>query len=297
VKLALHPEFSAFVEGERVYPINVEFSPTHVCQAACPWCFYAGTHEKMAPDSIADFDMAINLIHELRQINVKALTWTGGGEPTLHPRFPQLVEEANRCGLCQGMFTNALSLPKYEPSLFKWIRVSNTDHPWNEKALALIRDRVGVMGLAVNYVGDDKAIQDALVVGHRIHADYVQVRQALNLRGLVTERPPPRIDDPLLMVTLYKFADSPNPHGYSKCYGFHFVPFVWHDGDVDVCGYLRKRGMGYTLGNLKQKRLKVILDEAPRHVPVCSNCQVCCKNHEINKLVNAALAIQNLEFV
>jgi MoaA/NifB/PqqE/SkfB family radical SAM enzyme len=251
----------------------------------------------MSPESILDREIALTLIKDMADLSVQAVTWTGGGEPTLHPDFPQLCATAHEAGLEQGLFTNALAPPKYDPSLFKWIRVSNTDKAWNLKNLSALRTRAKVLGMAVNYTGDHEVVHEALRVGKEIGVDYVQVRQALSLHGFVTSRPPPVIDDPLLFVTSYKFEDSANKHGYSKCYGFNFVPFIWHNGDVDVCGYHPKKGGPYTLGNLKQTRLAAILAAAPRHVPVIESCQVCCKNHEINKLVNKALDVTDINFV
>jgi MoaA/NifB/PqqE/SkfB family radical SAM enzyme len=336
VKLATQSRFAAFIEGAKVYPINVEVSPVHVCQAKCPWCFYAGTHEKLGPESMLERRMALALIQEMAALGVKAVTWTGGGEPTLHPDFEEFVLWANRQGLKQGLFTNGRSRPRYDTTKLEWIRVSNTERDWNVEVLKEIRSGAKVMGLAVNYVGGEEIEQEvtegtegeegivdsgelvargwvvkrpegrapgdeevfrALEVGEIVGVDYVQVRQALNLRGYVTERRPPAIEHPLLFVTDYKFDDSANPHGYSECYGFNFVPFIWHDGDVDVCGYHRKKGWPYTLGNLGRASLKEIMDGAPRSVPVCGTCQVCCKNHEANKLVNEGLAVQDGEFV
>lgn len=296
-KLVQHRQFSDFISGKKVYPINIEVCPTHVCQAKCPWCFYAGTHLKMGPDSIMDFGVATTLIDDMSVLSVSALTWSGGGEPTLHPKFGDLVTRAHDAGLKQGLFTNALSPPKYRPEILEWIRCSNTDRPWNENVLKELRQKAKVLGMALNYVGDDAAVYAALEVGERCKVDYVQVRQALNLRGHVTTRRPPEIDHPLMMMTTYKFDDSANPHGYSDCYGYNFVPFIWHDGDVDVCGYHRHKGHPYTLGNLHKSGLKSIIDAAPRHVPVCGTCQVCCKNHEANKITNAAVNVKDAHFV
>jgi MoaA/NifB/PqqE/SkfB family radical SAM enzyme len=296
MKLARHGEFYDFLEGKKIYPINIEVSPCHTCNATCPWCFYAGTHGKLKSSTL-DKSVGIQLIEDLAYVGTKAITWTGGGEPSLHPDFPEFTRHAHESGLEQGLFTNGLLMPRYDPSLFKWIRVSNTDKSWNEGVLSKLRETSKVLGMALNYVGNDEEVMEALSIGEKVGVDYVQVRQALELRGLVTEREPPKIDHPLLMVTLYKFGDSSNPHGYEKCFGFNFVPFVWHDGNVDVCGYHRGKGGELTLGNLHSQRFKEIIDNAPEYVKVRSDCQVCCKNHEINKLVNQAKDLKDVNFV
>lgn len=295
-KLAAQENFVKFLKGEKVYPVNIEISLSHTCDAVCSWCFYAGTHVKKSA-GMMEKDILIKLVKDLAELKVKAISWTGGGEPTLHPDFPELVDLAYSLGIKQGLFTNALLKAKYDPTKFEWIRVSNTNRAWNLKNIEYLRKHTKILGMAYNYAGNDDEVKESLKVGNEAKVDYVQVRQALNLRGLVTERVPPPIDDPLLFVTKYKFDNSSNPHGYSKCYGFNFVPFVWYNGNVDVCGYMNKHGAPYTLGNLNEKGIKQIFDEAPRHVPVVGTCQVCCKNHEINKLINNAIELKDPEFV
>lgn len=298
LKLASNERFSQFIAGKPVYPINIEISPSNVCDAICEWCFYKGTHTKPNKGAYIDIGVLETLIKDLRSLDVKAISWTGGGEPTLHPDFKRITDLANDLGFKQGLFTNALhkSGIKYSPEHFTWIRVSNTDRDWNIDNLKSLRDRCKVLGLAVNYDGNDEVVVRAEEVGEEVNVDYIQIRQALNLRGLITERLPPKFVSSKTFLTTYKFDDSSNPHGYTECYGYHFVPFIWHDGSVDVCGYMKKVE-GYSLGNIYDKPIKKIFDEAPRHVPVINTCQVCCKNHEINKSVNAALKLEDREFI
>ncbi len=128
-----------------------------------------------------------------------------------------------------------------------------------------------------------------------MQADYVQVRPALKFHGQTVNIEPPRIEHPLIQITDYKFDAAKHKHGYATCEGYHFVPFIWEDGNVDVCSYMRKHP-GYTLGNIYESSLKEILDRAPKSVPVISKCQVCCKNHEMNKAVHHARGLQDINF-
>lgn len=296
-KLASTSTFHEFVAGKKVFPVSIEISPCHVCQAGCEWCFWHGTHEKMNPASLLDWDLGRHFLADFRLLGGKSVAWTGGGEPTLHPEFNQFLRTADTLGLKQGLFTNALKSPTYNPSYLEWIRVSNTDHPWPIENLKRLRGETKTLGLACNYVGDDKLIHDALEVGECVKVDYVQVRQALNLRGAVTDRKPPEINHPLLHITGYKFEDSPKPHSYTKCRGYHFVPFLWHNGDLDVCSYHRGKGKPFTLGNITQRKYQEIIEDAPAFVPVAADCQVCCKNDQANQLLEAALTVQDRLFI
>lgn len=297
-KLALSDRFIPFIKGRKVYPEHLEISICHACDAHCDFCWYAGTHLKMGPDSLMDWEkIGRKLISDFRDIGGKAISWTGGGEPTLHPDFPKFLQIGRLCRLKMGLFTNAHRKPQYDPSYLEWIRVSGTDRKWPVENIKWLRERSKAIGMALNYTGDDDAVRTALAVGHETGVDYVQVRPALKLKGLVTEREPPQIEDPLLFITEYKFSDCSQPHSYSSCYGHNFQPFIWHSGRVTVCAYHPDAGSPYTLGELTVKPLMQILDEAPRSVPVIATCQVCCRAHECNKMVNSALAAEHAEFV
>ncbi len=96
-------------------------------------------------------------------------------------------------------------------------------------------------------------------------------------------------------MTGYKFENAKKPHNYKRCEGFHLCPFVWEDGNVDVCAYNR-RHEGYTLGNIYKDSLKDILDRAPQSVPVHAGCQICCKLDETNQLIHHSRQLQDVNF-
>jgi hypothetical protein len=194
------------------------------------------------------------------------------------------------------MFTNALAKPKYNPTLLDWIRITMTNRPYNRGYIEELR-RAKTLGFAFNYAGpqDDAYLYQTLELAEQVEADYVQVRPALKFHGKTVDIAPPKIVHPLLHVTEYKFEDAKHKHGYATCEAYHLTPFVWEDGNVDVCSYMRKYE-GYRLGNLYQDNLQTILDRAPSSVPVHENCQVCCKLHETNKVIHQARQLEDVDF-
>ncbi len=296
-KLATHPQFAAYLAGQSIYPIGIEASPSGICQAECPFCFYAGTGQLGHHRNVMlKAERALEFLREAKELGVKSVSWTGGGEPTLHPEFPRLVEYASYLLLDQGLFTNALAGPKYDPSLFAWIRVTMTDKPYREDVISKLRP-AKTLGFAFNYSGaqDDDYLRTTLDLAERVKADYVQVRPALAFHGQTVDIKPPAFAHPLMHVTGYKFDDARHKHGYATCEAYHFSPFLWEDGNLDVCAYQRKHD-GYRLGNIYDESLKSILDRAPKSVPVAPFCQVACKLHEMNKAVHAARALEDVNF-
>jgi hypothetical protein len=116
------------------------------------------------------------------------------------------------------------------------------------------------------------------------------------LTSIVKPELPGFIDHPKLIFSNNKFADCSIPRSYKVCRGFHLVPFIWENGDVDVCGYMRGC-RGYNLGNIYKDNFDKIMDHAPDHVPVHVACQVCCKNHELNRLIDEVISAKDKNFV
>lgn len=310
LKLARHKELGEYLTGQFVAPINIELSPSGICNAACPWCFYR--QEKSVihgiDGNLFNESRMEGLVEEFAGLGVKSVSWTGGGEPTMHPSFSHFAELVNWAGLKQGLFTNALKQPVYDPTLFEWIRVSKTNSSWNKDSLYSLR-RCKTLGLCINYQGsqDDGLILETLPLVEELdkiksspeHSTYLQVRPALRIMGDRTASEVPSITHPLLKITEYKFLGSNSEREYSQCEAFHFAPFIWPDGDVDVCGYHRK-DKRFNLGNLyasgKEGRFAHIMKNAPQNVDVADSCQICCKLNAMNSMIHMMRKLEDIEF-
>jgi organic radical activating enzyme len=291
LKLACHDKLGSYLKGNSIIPINIEISPSGICDAQCSWCFYKNEHSKQ----ILKTEILIRFLKEAEVLGVKAITWTGGGEPTIHPDFKSIIKVPNN--MEQGLITNGLKIPKYDPSVFSWIRVSKTNKDWNLNSLKVLR-KCKSIGLCINYIGDDKEVKESLNIVHGLNLDYLQVRPALKLKGNKTKIWVPQIDtdDSKLIITDYKFEEASKSRIYTKCEGFHFVPFVWEDGDIDVCAY-KKGNKKYNLGNIYIKKLIEMINDFPKYVNIENDCQMCCKNHEINTMIAKLREIEDVNFV
>lgn len=286
VKLTRHKELNDYLDGNFIYPINTEISVSGRCQANCKECFYSGNQSKQ----IIDKNIFLKFLDEY---NGKAITWTGGGEPTLHPDF-ELFNK--RTKVSQGLITNSLSVRNVK---MDWIRVSKTNEPWNTGNLRRLRDMTSSLGLCINYKNksnnDEKTIQESLDIADRLGLDYVQVRPALNSGDIPTFVDKPKIVHPKLIVSDYKFEEARRERDYKMCEGFHFVPFIWENGDVDVCGY-HPKDKRYNLGNLYKESFINIINKSPDYI-LLDNCQRCCKNHEINRVIHYMRNLEDVNFV
>jgi len=308
LKTARHPQLVEYLEGNTIFPIEVEISPSRGCNAKCPKCFYGQIEDRIGGPKFFKESRMESLAEEFAILGIKSVDWSGGGEPTLHPSFDKFAEWMNQNGIKQGLFTNALETIKYDPTLFEWIRVTKTNKDLNESSLKDLRS-CKTLGICINYKGkeDDKDVKNALNIAEKLHdlgknlnyETYVQVRPALETHGKKVNIKPPNIQHPLLQTLVYKFSDSNSDKLYKNCEGYHFIPWIWQDGEVDVCSHHRKR-VEFNLGNLyaegKQGRFKYIMENAPASVKVAKDCQVCCKVHETNSLINAMKNLKDPDF-
>ncbi len=263
-----------------------------------PFCFYAGTDGPGTHRNVfLDAARTLELLDEAAALNVKAITWTGGGDPSHHPQIGALLERANALGLEQGMFTHALTPLKYDPAHLSWVRITMTDKSAKPENIKKIRAGVKTLGIAFNYASEKDVpyLWETLHLAEDVMADYVQLRPALKFHGETVDIKPPDISHPLLHVTDYKFEEAKKKHPYKRCEGWHFIPLIWEDGNVDVCSYMRLH-KGYTLGNIYEQSLRDIMDNAPKYVDVLDTCQVCCKLNEINQTIAVARTLRDVNF-
>jgi sulfatase maturation enzyme AslB (radical SAM superfamily) len=310
LKMMIHKEFGKYLSGEFIAPINVEISPSGECGASCPRCFYRQNKRQLSGlDNVFFKESRMEgLVEELAGIGVKSISWTGGGNPDNHPSFPIFAEWAHWAKLQQGLFTNALKEVKYDPTLFEWIRVTQTNKPLNEDIIKTLRP-CKTVGICINYRGkkDDQNINEAINLAERLHEirefpeheTYVQVRPALKISGQKIDINVPDIEHPLLIITDYKFLGSNSERDYKLCEAFHFEPFIWQNGDVDICGY-HKEDSAFNLGNLYSKgekgRFRYIMEHAPKTVSIREDCQICCKLNAMNSAIAKSKILKDTNF-
>jgi len=275
-------------------PILVEISLSNLCNMSCPYCFYKNKHDSTQLQT----GTVKRLLKDLAHIGVKAVSYTGGGEPTLHPNFDEIVEYAHELGLKQGLFTNGTNKIAH-PEHFEWIRVSVPNNKlYSELQMWLGKTTVGVcMTLTHENLKD---VQRIKTEAEDMGADYFQVRPALMPPG----KEQLRFDKNKLFELLegdekldvylseYKWDDYCKERGYDECYGHWFCPFVDSNGDVVSCAYHLK-DPDYIFGNLYESHFEEIwnkrfwdktLYKDSKQIKI-KNCQTCCKNHEINKVL------------
>lgn len=125
-KVLFFPEvYSKLVSGAPTNPINIEINLTNKCNHNCLWCTYGYLHHN---NDELDIEVVKSLLRDSKNMGVLSVTWTGGGEPTLHPHFSQLINYAASLGFKQGLNTNGNRLTEIDIDIlakyFSYVRFS-----------------------------------------------------------------------------------------------------------------------------------------------------------------------------
>lgn len=109
--------------GDYVNPISCEIDLSNKCMLDCSFCMYKNYRKK----NNANLGKSLyeELLYELKEIGVKSITFTGGGEPLMNPNFNDMFLSAKLLGFEIGLITNGVKLDEINnPAMFKFIRVS-----------------------------------------------------------------------------------------------------------------------------------------------------------------------------
>lgn len=123
-KLFCHLEFK---NGNLIpYPVTMELHPTNRCSFSCSYC--SDSVRRIDNASLSD-KVLIKVINDFTTLGGKSIVWEGGGEPTLHPNFIDMLYLSRKCGLRNGVTTNGSMLYKEELRNYiceytDWCRVS-----------------------------------------------------------------------------------------------------------------------------------------------------------------------------
>jgi len=92
--------------SEFLPPVGVAFDLTDKCNLKCYWC----NAQKFRSSNMLSFDHVKKVLNMLKGMGVKSVCYAGGGEPTLHPKLPEILDYTHSYGLECAVSTNGLTL-------------------------------------------------------------------------------------------------------------------------------------------------------------------------------------------
>lgn len=117
-------------------PVHVQLVLSDLCNQDCGFCAYRMTSglsnelfpqgTRRNPQRMIPTSKAREIIDDCAALGVRAIQFTGGGEPTVHPDHLALFAHAQSLGIATALVTNSVALDATHPAVhaMSWIRVS-----------------------------------------------------------------------------------------------------------------------------------------------------------------------------
>ena len=118
-------KLEAIQQGKPRSPVMAHISLTNACNLTCSFCCFANRDisEKMPTETV------FKALDSFKAIGVTGVEFTGGGEPSIHPDFKEIVRYAKNLGFSLGICTNGARFGANRPikkdivELFDWVRL------------------------------------------------------------------------------------------------------------------------------------------------------------------------------
>jgi MoaA/NifB/PqqE/SkfB family radical SAM enzyme len=130
--LRFSDSLNALATGRVVAPVHIRVKPTNKCNHHCWYCCYRSNDlalgEEMREQDSIPAEKMIELAHEFVEMGVKAVTFSGGGEPLLYKPLIEVIDILAAGGIRIAALTNGSNLKGRVADSFAehgtWIRIS-----------------------------------------------------------------------------------------------------------------------------------------------------------------------------
>jgi len=282
----------------RIQPIHATINITNTCNLKCPYC---ATKDRRHFDPPMSFELFKYIVDGLQAEGLQAMSFSGGGDATLHKEFGKFVEYLSSCGIASALVTNGTQLHRINESVLQqlsWIRVSMDG--WREE-IPKMPDCIFPGVSWVYRVNDaDNPILEKLVemaedgkIKHlRIHQD-IYLADKTDLPQKYAGR------DGVILHERTNFSC-----GTERCWNGLTWPRIDVDGRMWPCC-----GVHYALNKVDQNRnypeelcmgtleeyLGYVRDQRPFDAKICDRCFYEPRNHLLDAISQAS-DLQNPEF-
>lgn len=132
LKIFHHTEkINDILNDKRTAPIYIRIKPNNYCNQNC---YYCGSKDDNVPED-RKFDRTASIpwekmqeiITDMADMGVKAVTFSGGGEPLIYPYIEDTLEHIKKYNIQYSIITNGQALEGRKAELLfdaKWIRIS-----------------------------------------------------------------------------------------------------------------------------------------------------------------------------
>ena len=133
--------------GKIMSPVHVRIKPTNVCNHNCRYCAYRAENLKMFGKDTGQNtkfikkEKMMEIIDDVIAMGVKAVTFSGGGEPFVYPHLLEVVKRLCKSSVRFACLTNGSRLKGEVAGIFAkhgtWVRVSMDG--WEDESYSFYR--------------------------------------------------------------------------------------------------------------------------------------------------------------
>lgn len=283
-----------------VSPILAELDMTNLCNHKCPLCV-----SRHRDSSSLTLEEAVGYIKQLILCGVKAITFTGGGEPLMSKYTIEAIEFSRKNGLQVGLITNGSLLTKNNiPRLLEcceWIRISLDAYSKDSFVKTHGIDGYDTVLKNINTIGQiKKEMNSGCIVGvgyliseitidgmehisrelKETGIDYIQFRPFHSYGTLQKNDSLSKYETNTYKILYSKMKK--HDRKYNFCHASNFIIVIQADGNIPICCHFRHNEEKY-IGNLKNKTLtEILLGEKKQLVLNNTNAMLCIKNCRYN---------------
>jgi radical SAM protein with 4Fe4S-binding SPASM domain len=275
-KLFLNTEKAAFLQNSQPdysYPISVELSLTNRCNLKCIYCSDSKLRNEQGHGEELDKKTLFRFFDDLKDGGTKGVVIEGGGEPTIHREFSDIVNYLNDIGLAAGLITNGTR--PIEPEIlkhFEWIRVSvdaSNDTEWKDlkgpdlfsevmKNIHTYARHCPTVGIGYVVTKNNMSeVENFILRVKQLGVAYVQFRPVIDNPELSPS------EDDLNYLKLYQSEDfaiiidgmtenASSGNNGMPCRAHSLTTVVTADGSVYICGRLNIHSWLSPIGNIEE---------------------------------------------
>ncbi|VVB78753.1 Coenzyme PQQ synthesis protein E [uncultured archaeon] len=297
LKIVWHPEkLVSFAEERITAPIYVRLKPTNVCNHHCYYCSYEPDFNDIREVSRRDElprEKIMEILDDFKDMGVRAVTYSGGGEPLVYPHITETLEKTLRYGIDLSMITNGQRLNGENAELLKqgkWVRISSDSlnaklyaetrrvpESWfyelknNIESFAKTKPKTCELG--VNFVVQEKNaehVYDSVKFFRELGVDHMKITP-MHVPGKFFEYHKPFKENVIGQIKRAKqdFSDftihdtyeadfnltETNERKYDRCYVMQTIPVIAADSKVYFC-HDKAYSENGVLGSISDKSFK-----------------------------------------
>lgn len=315
-----------------VAPVHIRIKPMNHCNHDCWYCAYRVDNLQLGEDidlrDVLPTDKMFEVVDDVIDMGVKAVTFSGGGEPLLYKPLPEVIKRLATNGIRVASLTNGSNLKGKMAEAFArygtWIRISVD--AWNDasysaargiaegdftKLLRNMRD-FSAMGspcvMGVSFIigkdnhdhiydacaqfkeaGANHVKLSAAVVGNSVDDNNSYHQELADTVNVEIERTQSLQDDGFALINHYHEMEDRFAKPYSFCPFLQFLTVIGADCNVYTCQDKAFNKAGL-LGSIKDKSFKEFwFSEEAREKLYSLDPSKSCNHHCVTHAKNLAI--------